>query len=259
MPRPRLLLLPNLTELEWVIRPLIEQWAEVASFDAPGVGDEPAAERAGPAAILARGHAEIDRLGWDRFVIAADEFAASAAAALATERREAVQGMALGHASLAFRRAGERPTVSAEIVDVGVQMFRTDFRAFVREEIAVWDPRRTGGRAPEERDALIDEYLERVSAETAVAFYEQVLADESPEASIEPLLRELGGPLLLAEHEDCPLFTREGYEDIVAAFPDAATVSCPVKPSMSLEFAVALRSFCERIESPNEARPARPG
>ena len=42
MDRPRVLLVPTLTEVEWKIRPLIEEWAEVASFDAPGVGDEPA-------------------------------------------------------------------------------------------------------------------------------------------------------------------------------------------------------------------------
>ena len=44
MPDLRILLVPSLTELEWPIRPLIEEWAEVASFDAPGVGDEPPAE-----------------------------------------------------------------------------------------------------------------------------------------------------------------------------------------------------------------------
>ena len=44
MERPRLLLVPMLTEVEWVIRPLLEEWAEVASYDAPGVGDEPAVE-----------------------------------------------------------------------------------------------------------------------------------------------------------------------------------------------------------------------
>ena len=37
MDRPRVLLVPTLTEVEWKIRPLIEEWAEVASFDAPGV------------------------------------------------------------------------------------------------------------------------------------------------------------------------------------------------------------------------------
>ena len=36
--RPRLLLVPSFTELEWGIRPELEEWAEVVSFDCPGVG-----------------------------------------------------------------------------------------------------------------------------------------------------------------------------------------------------------------------------
>jgi hypothetical protein len=39
--RPRLLLVPEFTELEWVIRPKLAEWAEVATYDPPGVGGEP--------------------------------------------------------------------------------------------------------------------------------------------------------------------------------------------------------------------------
>jgi hypothetical protein len=41
MPRPRILLVPHFSDLEWRIKPLLEGWAQVASFDAPGVGGEP--------------------------------------------------------------------------------------------------------------------------------------------------------------------------------------------------------------------------
>ena len=41
MPKPRLLLVPQFTELEWAIRDDVAEWAEVASFDVPAVGDEP--------------------------------------------------------------------------------------------------------------------------------------------------------------------------------------------------------------------------
>src|SRR5947207_281803 len=44
MTRPRLLLISQSSELEWVRRPQIEDWAEVAAFDAPGVGEEAAPE-----------------------------------------------------------------------------------------------------------------------------------------------------------------------------------------------------------------------
>src|SRR5947199_229500 len=40
MARPRLLLIPSFTELEWTIRPALEEWADVASFDTPGVRGE---------------------------------------------------------------------------------------------------------------------------------------------------------------------------------------------------------------------------
>jgi hypothetical protein len=42
--RPRLLLVPTVTEMEWPIKPQSESWADVASYDAPGVGDEPPPE-----------------------------------------------------------------------------------------------------------------------------------------------------------------------------------------------------------------------
>jgi len=38
---PPLLLVPSFTELEWGILPALEEWTEVATFDTPGVGDEP--------------------------------------------------------------------------------------------------------------------------------------------------------------------------------------------------------------------------
>ena len=42
MSRPRLLLMPTVTEVEWMQdQATVAEWAEVASFDAPGVGDEP--------------------------------------------------------------------------------------------------------------------------------------------------------------------------------------------------------------------------
>ena len=34
----RVLLVPTVTEVEWKIKPLLEEWADVASFDAPGSG-----------------------------------------------------------------------------------------------------------------------------------------------------------------------------------------------------------------------------
>jgi hypothetical protein len=54
-------------------------------------------------------------------------------------------------------------------------------------------------------------------------------------------------PLLLAKHEGCLGSTDEGFEDIVAAFPEAETVICPEACSSSPAFADAIRRFCERV------------
>ena len=61
------------------------------------------------------------------------------------------------------------------------------------------------------------------------------------------LLGRLDTPLLLAKHEGCLAFTPEGYEDAVAAFPAAYTVSLQKPSSASDEFAAALRDFCEGV------------
>jgi hypothetical protein len=52
--------------------------------------------------------------------------------------------------------------------------------------------------------------------------------------------------MLLARHNGCLLFTDEGFEDAVAAFPEAVSVPCAVKPGTSPEFAEVLREFCAR-------------
>ena len=53
MSRPRLLLVPEFTELTWTIKPQLAEWAEVASYDPPGVGAEPPPEE--DVASLTRG------------------------------------------------------------------------------------------------------------------------------------------------------------------------------------------------------------
>lgn len=79
---PRLLLVPSFTELEWGIVPALEEWAEVATFDMPGLGDEPlppgVEDDPGEvpdllsrwrAAGAQRGASEAHRRGWDSFLV----------------------------------------------------------------------------------------------------------------------------------------------------------------------------------------------
>jgi len=102
MSRPRLLLIPEFTELTWTIKPQLAEWAEVASYDPPGVGAEPLPK--GDVSSLTReviadrGLAELDRLGWDRCFLLADSWGIPVAVSIAERRPGSILGMALGHA-----------------------------------------------------------------------------------------------------------------------------------------------------------------
>lgn len=50
--------------------------------------------------------------------------------------------------------------------------------------------------------------------------------------------------MLLVEHEGRLMWTRDGYEDVAAAFPEARAASMQLKPSVNPEFAELLRDFC---------------
>jgi pimeloyl-ACP methyl ester carboxylesterase len=269
MSRPRILLVPDTTELEWAIKPLLEEWAEVASYDVPGIGDEPLARDADPRTIVERapeegdrrgwkrcvlphheasverGIAEIERRGWDGCVVVGDEFGAFPAAGLAAARPGCVEGLALGHACLSLDREGERAPLNAEVFAGFVQLARFDYRTFARTLSQV-----TQGGYDEE---LADRYIERVPQELTTASFE--IADRYMDTlRLEPALRQLDVPLLLAQHKGCLLFTQEGYENAVAAFPNAARASFEDKPSASPEFAAELRQFCGALAAATRER-----
>lgn len=245
MGRPRLLLVPQLTELEWRITPLLEEWAEAASYDAPGVGDEPPVDDLSPAAIAERGLREIDERGWDRYVVVADEFGAMAATRLASARPEAVTGLAIGHTCLENTIEGERPSINPAIQAAVAQIVVADYRTWALALSQV-----SQGSYDEE---FADRYMERVPQELVKHFF---AAKTPPSEPLEERLRALDCPFLFAEHKDCVFHTKEGFEDAAAAFPDAQTVRVPTKPSTSAEFADALRRFCELIAAEAPVAPA---
>jgi hypothetical protein len=239
MDRPRILLVPQLTEIEWTIKPLLGEWAEIASYDAPGVGAEPPVEDFGSEAVARRGIEEVDRRGWDRFFVAADEFGVAAATSLAVTVADRVEGIALGHARLSNSLEGERPTVNKQVHEACVSMMRTDFRMFVHQLFKL-----TGGEDAAGGfvgDELVEAYMERVPVELDLSFWERRSFEGE---RIKERLDQLRVPKLLAQHRGCLLFTREGFDDAVAAFPEARVVHCAEKPGTSLEFADALREFC---------------
>lgn len=234
MARPRLLLVPWITELEWRIKPLLEEWADVASYDCPGVGDVPSVEPHDADAVIDRGLAELDRLGWDRCVVVSDEFGSAVAVRIAEARPGAVQGMALGHACLSFSQQGAEAPVSSDLMAGFNQLLDADYRAWVRAYTQI-----TQGAYDEETMRL---FLERVP-EAVCKRQSEVVDALTADVDVEAALRKLQVPLLFAEHRDCLVFRREGFERAAAAFPEAVTVSTHEKPSCSPEFAEILRAF----------------
>jgi hypothetical protein len=239
MDRPRLLLVPEFTELEWeTIRPRLEEWAEVASFDPPGVGNEPRAEKLDREMIVDRGLEELDRLGSEECFLATDSWGIPSAVKLAIARPHSVIGMALGHAKLSHRRDGERPPINGAVYDALSELIATDHEAFIRHGIA----QATGGSVSED---LAERMIERFPHDLLVSGWEAMTRDEE----IGDLLVQVDCPLLFAKHVGCLGSTEEGFADAAAAFPRAKTVAVEDAPLSSEKFADALREFCLEVST----------
>jgi pimeloyl-ACP methyl ester carboxylesterase len=257
---PRLLLVPSFTELEWGIRPSLEEWAEVATFDVPGVGDNEVPFEVGPdpsraAELLTRwreaavqiGLDAVDRRGWEHFVVVTDSWGAPTAVRIARMRRDAVLGVAMGHAALSHSTEGERAPERAGVLAAMVQLARQGNDAFVRYGIAQMT---RGGIDEDTAQKMVERFPDM---ELVTATLEAIGQEPEP---IGDELRAIEAPLLLAKHEGCLGSTDEGFEDIVAAFPNAETAVCPEMCASSPAFAEALQGFCNRLASPEAARPA---
>ena len=256
--RPQILLVPSWTEVQWAIKPLLEEWADVASYDPPGVGSEPPMEGRLPEAIVTRGAEEIERRGWTDCIVVGDDFGSVFATLVAAAQRPRVAGLALGHACLQYRLDGPRPTMHADIMDVGRRLLDVDFRSFIRQDVGVWDSR--ADYSADSADELVKEMVARVPREFALKLMDELESGiEEAGASLEPFLRELDVPLLLAQHADCVVFTPHGFEDFVAAFPDAPTVATPESPCLSADFAAALREFVNERAAIHRRPPDSPG
>jgi hypothetical protein len=238
MERPRLLLVPQLTEIEWVIKPLLEEWADVASYDAPGVGDEPPAEQFSSRAVAERGLEELDRRGWESCVVVADEFGVAGAAHMLAQAPQAVQAMAVGHARLSNALEGEGAALNREVYAGLGTLMRAEPRTFIRQLF-----RLTGGETMEGgyKESMVDAFLERVPVEMMIPFWES-----RPEEGehIGEQLRRAAVPVLLVQHKGCLLYTDEGFQAAVDALPHARSERLNDKPSTSPEFAGVLEAFC---------------
>src|SRR3954454_21918165 len=242
MPRPRLLLCPQFTEVEWTIAPQLSEWAEVATFDAPGVGDEPM-PTGDPTdfsreIVVQRALREVDERGWDSYFVAGDAWGTATAVRVARARPESVLGIALGHASLNYHREGGRPAVNKEVTAAMTQLLRSDFDSFVRFGMTQFTQ---GGFDEETSERIVARFP---PMEVAAQVWESNVLGDEP---IGEMLSELDVPILLSKHEGCLVFTDEGYEDAVRALPNARRTSTSRSSSASDEFASALRDFCESV------------
>jgi pimeloyl-ACP methyl ester carboxylesterase len=240
VPRPRILLCPQFTEVEWTIAPQLSEWAEVATFDAPGVGNERIPDDAQAdfdrGIVVQRGLEELDSRGWDSYFVVGDAWGTATAVRIAAARPDEVLGIALGHASVDYGTGGERPAVNGELVAAMTQLMGSDYDSFVRYGLTQFTQ---GGFDEEAAGRMVERFP---PMEIASRIWEMNVAHPEP---IGEALAGLDKPTLLAKHDGCLVFTPEGYEDLVSAFPDATAVTVPTAVSASEEFAAALRDFCE--------------
>ncbi len=245
--RPKLLLVPSFSEVQWGIKPQLEQWAEVASYDPPGVGSEPPVDGPAMESIVERGIAELDRRGWERCVVVGDDIGAICATLVAVAAGERAAGLALGHACLEYRVEGDRPTMSPEVAQMSRRLLELDFRGFLLQDVGVWD-RRPGSEGLESGEELVEALTDRVPQDFPPRLLDELdQAASDAGASLDPVLRELRLPLLFAQHEGCVFFTPQGFEEAVEAFPNAMAISTPLSPGLSPEFAEALRELADRL------------
>jgi pimeloyl-ACP methyl ester carboxylesterase len=239
--QPRFLLVPEFTEMAWTIKPQLAEWAEVASYDPPGVGEEPVATLSHEA-VAERGLAEWDDRGWHSCFVAADSWAIPIAVRIATRRPKRVLGLVLGHASLSHRRDRDRPPINEAIWSAMTEMIRTDSEAFIRNAIV----QLTQGSYDE---GLVRRMLARYPQGDLEAGWLELTRPDIPFGET---LKDLDLPLLLGKHEDCLLHTDEGYEDAVAAFPEAWTVKTEDACCTDPRFGEAMREFCLAVLAADE-------
>lgn len=242
MSRPRILLCPQFTEVEWTIASQLAEWAEVATFDAPGVGDEPVPEGGfaefDRQIIVDRALRELDGLGWDSYFLVGDAWGTATAVRVAVARPEPVLGVALGHATLDYGTEGERPAVNGEVASAFTTLMHSDYDSFVRYGLTQFTQ---GGFDEDVATRMVERFPEM---EVAAQVWETLMGERE---SVAELLRQLNVPLLLGKHKGCLVFTPEGFEDAVAAFPEAHTAEVDTATSASKEFAAALREFCDGV------------
>jgi hypothetical protein len=199
---------------------VVADWAEVASFDVP---EQEAVEAA---------HARLDEIGWDECTLVVDGYAQGLGVEIALHDPIRFGAVAVGHAALRFSTQPPRPALHPDVVAAATHLLENDHMAFWRAVTQL-----TQGGMP---DAWVERWAASVPKERARATFSGLIDSQAPAA--EPLAA-FDGPLLLAQHKDCILWTDEGFEDAVAALPEARVVRCREIPVFDPTFGEALRAL----------------
>jgi hypothetical protein len=213
--KPRLLYVPVSAGREADAVAALADWADVASFDAPGVGANRDLELRGVAGVVDAGRARLDELGWDACGIVCDSHAQAAGIGLALAEPERVTGIFIGHAASRYTVRGPRPALNPSVRDVAQRLLETDYRAFARAVTQM-----TRGLLDE---AQVDAWVAEVPHPVARDIFAELMQEE-PE-----LVSRLAGSdlaIVLGRHKDCVIWAPEAFADACADVPDATTVSC---------------------------------
>jgi pimeloyl-ACP methyl ester carboxylesterase len=220
--------------------PQLSEWAEVATFDAPGVGDEPIPDddltRLNRALVVQRALQEVERLEWDSYFVVGDAWGTATAVLVAAARPAPVLGLALGHASLNYETGGQQPAVNGELAAAMTQLLRTDYDSFVRYGITQF----TQGGFDEETTARMVARFPR--ANIAAQIWEMHVREAEP---VGRLLAALRKPLLLAKHDGCLVSRPRDTTARLLLFPTRVSPASRRRRRASDEFADALRDYCE--------------
>ena len=135
---------------------------------------------------------EVDRRGWERYVVVADSYASVTAVRIAGMRPDPVLGMAIGHAALSHSTEGERAPERAGTWDAMAQLARQGSEAFVRHGIAQMT---RGGIDEETAQQMIDRFPDM---DLVLAMVEAIGQEPEPTGGE---LAAVDAPLLLANHE----------------------------------------------------------
>jgi len=231
MSRPRLLYVPITAAREAERFAAQADWADVASFDAPGAGANRDLAPHGVAGVVEAARARLDELAWETCGVVCESHGQAAAIELALTEPDRVKGIFIGHAAARYAVTGPRPAMSPSVRDVAGQLLETDYRAFARAITQM-----TQGQMD---DAYVDAWAADVPQPVAQDLFGE-LSEEQP-----GLVSRLAGSdlvIVLGEHRGCLMWTPEAFADACEAVPEARAVSCDGIPTEDPSFLDAVRT-----------------